>query len=65
MAYKVYLGDETAVDVQADSVGFEEGGVLAFYEEPTDGNISDEDELLAAYESWEIVVNLARSESEP
>jgi hypothetical protein len=53
--YKVYTNSGLKT-VFADSVEIEEGGVLAFYEQPGDGDtlksVAGDDVLVEAYVEW-------------
>lgn len=58
--YKVYTSkpynDISGIRVIADSVEIEDGGVLAFYEQPGDGDtlksMAGDEKLVEAYTEW-------------
>lgn len=55
--YTVHYGDAETTTVAADSVKIEDGGVLAFYEQPGDGttlkSVAADEVLIRAFAEWD------------
>jgi len=55
--FRVRFEGQETYEIEADSVAFKEGGVVAFYNQPNpeEGRLTSSDDLIQAFSEWESV----------